>query len=238
MTISTIIPIYNAEKTIFRAVDSILKQTLLSHEIICCLNQCTDGTKKILQNIARQNGSIQIIEQNLYKGIVPTLNKCIEELSDSCTLIARMDADDFSYHNRFEKQIDFLDKNQDVDILSAQMRVVDKSNFIPTGTITHNPLIDSQIKKNLEDSINPISHPLSIFKRNILLKLGGYNDYGNLKYCEDFDLWLRAKRAGFKFANLNEILLDYTESKNVDYTPIAPQILSWNHNQINKVFPV
>ncbi len=233
MTISVIIPIYNAEKTLLRAVSSILDQTVPPHEIICCLNQCTDGSKDILLELAKQNGSIKIIEQNLFKGIVPTLNKCLSELAESCTLVARMDADDLSYSKRFEYQLDFLNKNPDIDILGSQMFLVKPDTYV-TICETNNPLNDNDIKNSLLATTNPIAHPSVMFKRHILLRVGGYDD--SIPLCEDMNLWLRASK-WFNFANLPDILVEYTSTNNPNYTPVAPQLASHVQKLVLHHFP-
>lgn len=235
MTISVVIPIFNCERTLERAARSILDQTLQPSEIICVLNCCTDSSEDILKKLSKDNGNLKIVKCNT-KGIVPALNFGLYNSSADCTLIARMDADDWSYPTRFEKQINFLKENPEIDILGTQMRVVDKYSFNQTGVITNNPLTDSQIKANMLNSCNSIAHPSVVFKKVILERLGGYQDHGSMKYVEDLDLWLRATRS-YKFANLSEVLIDYSESKNQDYDPRAPQLLAHNMRQINSFFP-
>lgn len=233
MTLSVLIPIYNAQNTLERAINSVLKQTLLPHEIICCLNKCTDNTKEILSNLAKQNGTIKIIEQNSHSGIVPTLNKCLENVSPSCTLIARQDADDFWFPNKLEKQVEFLVKNPDVSILGTQIELVKPNTFEKISNTTY-PLDDIGIKTSLFSACNVIAHPSVIFKRDILLRTGGYQDLFPL--CEDMDLWLRASK-WFKFANLSDILVSYTSTQNPAYTPISPQLCTHNMKLVLQHFP-
>lgn len=233
MSISVLIPIYNAEKTLERSVRSVLEQTFPPQEIICCLNGCIDNSKQVLQMLARENGSIRILEQNLYKGIVPTLNRAIMALNDGCTLIARQDADDFWFPKKLELQLKFLEENKDVDILGTQMNLVKPGSYEVISQ-TNNPLDDATIKTSLYSSSNQIAHPSVLFKREVLLRTGGYDDSINL--CEDFLLWLKASK-WYKFANLSDILVNYTSTSNPNYSPVAPQLASHIQKLILQHFP-
>ena len=118
--VSVLIPLHNCEKTVFRAIDSVLNQTYTNFEVVCVLNNCTDGTEQTLRDFNDER--IKIFYQNDLKGITPTLNRGFRHCRGS--LIARQDGDDYWYPEKLQKQIDHLDANPDVDILGTQIKMV------------------------------------------------------------------------------------------------------------------
>ncbi|MDG6871705.1 glycosyltransferase [Glaesserella parasuis] len=205
--VSVIIPCYNAEKFVEKSVRSIMEQTYKNLEIIV-INDCSnDSTKKILLELQKEDCRIVYIENEFNLKLPKTLNKGISISNGE--YIARMDADDISFHNRIEKQMDFLLKNSHIDMISANYKVIDE-----LGNITS---ISSSLPTEHLDIINrltwqsPFAHPLVIGKRSFFINLGGYRD---IHYAEDYDMWIRGWLEGYRFANLNEILLYYRHHDN------------------------
>ncbi len=97
--ISVVMPVYNAEKYIKQAVESILNQSFSDFEFIIINDGSTDGTLAILENYVKEDERIHLISRE-NKGLVATLNEGID-LAGS-PLIARMDADDISLPHRFK----------------------------------------------------------------------------------------------------------------------------------------
>lgn len=118
--------------------------------------------------------------------------------------VARMDADDISHPRRVEQQIKLLDQNNSVVICGSSYRLIDNEGEIVGSVIA--PKAHKRIVRKLFFT-NPISHPTVMFRKDIILKLGGY--LGG-KYAQDYDLWLRvARETNYEFRNLDEFLLDY-----------------------------
>lgn len=215
--ISVIIPVRNSENTIFDSLKSVLEQDILSEqlEIICIINGTIDQTVKIIESIDDKRVRIEYSQP----GIVPALNTGLRIAKGE--FIARQDADDLWHPSKLSKQISFLKSNEDIDIVGTQLRVVDVSqNYLystryPTD---HNGIVEDILRGN-----NPIGHPSVVYRKSILDKCAGY--YGLFPMAEDLDLWTRAI-AWHKFANIDEELVTYKHTPNLQYDPNIPLVLS------------
>jgi len=224
-----ILPVYNCEKTIIRTINSILYQTVLDEEtyedfgLTIIDNNCTDETIEKIINMGHQINSkieFEILECDI-KGIVPALNTGLFN-SRFCDYryVFRQDGDDLWYPNKLEKQINFLKNNKDIKILGTQIRAVNNTTHEPINEQMKRPTNDSEIKQWLFGNMNPLAHPSVVFDKEILLKTGGYDDF--FPVAEDYVMWLKASK-WFKFANLEDTLVDYTVSHNVNYDPKVVQ---------------
>lgn len=117
-------------------------------------------------------------------------------------LVARMDADDISLANRFEEQVGFLKKNTHIDVLSCYIEEYDESLCQLQG-VRCLPL-DHKSIMTFSKHRNPISHPAAIFRKEAVLKVGGYPPFRN---CQDYALWSKMLVAGCQMANLENVLL-------------------------------
>ncbi|MFA6383013.1 MAG: glycosyltransferase, partial [Parcubacteria group bacterium] len=117
--------------------------------------------------------------------------------------IARMDADDWSYPDRLQKQFEFMEKNPEVGVSGGVVDICDEKMEV-TGRRKYN-LSDDCIRKKIF-RYNPFAHPAIIIRKDILQKSGLYDDEYNL--AEDYELYFRIGRHS-KFANMEDILLKY-----------------------------
>ena len=217
MKFSIIIPVHNEEKTIKRCLDSVLKQTYQDFELVLVDNMCDDSTVDVISSI--KDDRIKIINCNV-KGIVPALNSGIFACSGD--LIARHDADDYWYPEKLEKQVSFLESRKDISILGTQIRILDENLNLKNEDVRY-PLKDNAIKSWLLTGKNSIAHPSVVFRKDILLRVGGYDD--SYPIAEDHHMWLRCIK-WFNFANLSETLVDYTAVHNENYDPKYPLLAS------------
>lgn len=236
--VAVIIPLHNSEKTVARSLESVLsQQTNFGFEIHCVINNCTDNTVSIVEKAfsAKTNNSVVKCHMAFcdIPGIVPALNCGLFSIGNDVEYVARQDGDDWWYPGKLQKQFEFLESNKDVSILGTQIRLVKPETFEYIAT-SNNPLFDEECREWFYSSRNPIAHPSVMFRRNILFRTGGYSDL--LPVCEDYWMWLNASRY-FNFANLDEVLVDYTSTHNPNYNPLAPQLASHIMNQINLCFP-
>ncbi|MCX6311668.1 MAG: glycosyltransferase [Bacteroidetes bacterium] len=116
VTVSIILPVYNAAPSIKAAINSCLAQTFSDFELIIIDDGSTDDTLSILKKLASNDNRIKIIS-NPHKGIVESLNLGI--LESKGNFIARMDADDEMFTQRIEKQIEFLKNNPSIGLVSC-----------------------------------------------------------------------------------------------------------------------
>jgi len=117
--------------------------------------------------------------------------------------IARMDADDICHTDRFEKQLNFLAENKDIDIVGSNAEIFGNTDEAIEKSL--NLDINGDIETNLLNNWYCIAHPSLIFRKKVFECLNGYNDY----YAEDLEILLRALRNGFKLFKINEALIDY-----------------------------
>lgn len=197
--ISVLLPVYNSEKYILEAINSILNQTFSNFELIIIDDGSTDTSEEIISKI---NDKRIVFEKNdTNKGLIYTLNKGISLSRGS--YIARMDADDFSVANRFEKQILEFEKDENLVVCGS---------FIKTfgnGTeqyISHIPITNAQILASIFFTC-PFAHPSVMIKKEALLQLEeAYRE--DYKHSEDYDLWSRLVFVGNSI-NIPEFLLNY-----------------------------
>lgn len=199
-TITVFMPVYNAEKTLHIAIESILNQTYQNFEFLIIDDGSTDGSAEIIRSY--NDARIKFIENDENLGVQETSNKGLTLASNE--LIARMDADDYSYPERLEKQLHFFNDHPDCSALASWAREMDFNDQVI----------------NIE-RINPefyyynlnfecwIYQPTIMFKRSAVIDVGEYQT----KYSEDFDLWWRLTRK-YKLYVLPEVLLDYRSSDN------------------------
>jgi glycosyltransferase involved in cell wall biosynthesis len=202
--VSILLPVFNSEKTIERAVNSILAQTLENFELIIIDDASTDQTSQILSTYNQLDRRVIIKKNEQNLGLARTLNKAIS--MSRGIYIARMDADDWAFPERLEKQVAFLDVHPEVDILGtgvfrvSQQGELLKKDLRPT---THERLIKTIYKTT------PFYHPSVMIRRRVFSEIGIYDP--TWQRCEDVDLWQRTYKF-CRFHNLDEALLKYTVS--------------------------
>lgn len=194
--------VYNGEKYLHEAMDSILNQTCRDFEFIIIEDASTDRTPVILEDYRNQDSRIKIIvreENKGNKGFIKNLNIGLEAASGK--YIARMDADDISATDRFQKQIDFLEENQNVFMVGSDIQHIDEHGVITKLVQSYHS--NEDIQKKMFKHIS-MYHPAILFRNN---KKTYYR--GKMIYCEDYDLFFRLMTEDCKFANINEPLLQY-----------------------------
>lgn len=200
--VSVIMSVYNGEKYLVQAIDSILNQTYQNFEFIIIDDCSTDNSSHILQEYAKKDSRIKIIkkEKNIgIKGFIENLNLGISIAEGK--YIARMDADDISLPERFQKQVIFLENNPKISMVGAQIDFINEKNEIigeKTGALEH-----EEIVKKMTSQIQ-LFHPVIMFRNHQNIK---YRE--KFIYCEDYDLYLNLITQGKKLANINEKLLHY-----------------------------
>ncbi|ECQ7164294.1 glycosyltransferase [Campylobacter jejuni] len=206
--ISVVMPTYNREKYVAEAIESILNQSFTNFEFIIIDDGSSDNTCKIIEEFAKRDCRIIFLKNTCNKGIVYTLNRGIK-LSKG-KYIARMDDDDTSVFNRFQKQIEYLDKNEDIVVLGSYVESSDENG------IKHPTWVDVDSANLVEVMLNfkcPISHPNVIIRKDFLFQNNIYyrKEY---QYAEDYGLWMEIIFNGGKIENYPEILLKHRVTKN------------------------
>ena len=221
--VSVLITAYNCAETLPQSLDSVLSQTYKDFEVILVDNNSTDSTREIAESY-KGKLDIKIIPCK-EQGIVPALNTGLRSCAGEW--IARQDGDDYWYPEKLEKQISFLNANPEISILGTQIRLLDeKGNVEELGTFGKQVKYCTEsddIRTGLLYGQNQLCHPSVIYSKNVINHLGGYENMFPL--AEDLHLWLKAF-PHFKFANLNDVLVDYTQKKSPDYDARVPLVIA------------
>ena len=195
--ISVVLPVYNGEKYLAEAIDSILEQTLTNFELIIIDDGSTDNSLVILKQYKSLDSRIHLVTRE-NKNLVTTLNESIDIARGEW--IARMDQDDISLPHRFERQIQWLQQSK-ADICGSWVQYfggVDRHRWRGYSS-------DEAIKMDMLFK-SPFAHPSVIMRTHLVKKLR-YDP--SCEKAEDYDLWVRAAQAGWKMANVPEVLLMY-----------------------------
>jgi len=223
--VSIVIPLYNCEGTIRRAIRSVHAQTYQDFELILVDNNCTDETFSIInEELLELFNDVKTVKCER-PGIVPALNTGLRACSGNW--IARQDGDDYWYPEKLEKQIAFLKNNPEIGILGTQIQLLNESGNVEEigtfGAKVRYPTSNNDIKSALMYGQNPICHPSVIFDKNLLNLVGGYEQCFPL--AEDLHLWCKAF-PHFCFSNIDEVLVDYTQKKSADYDARVPLLVA------------
>jgi len=196
--ISVIMPVYNTEeKYLKEAIESILNQTFADFEFIIIDDGSSNNAQEVI--LSYKDSRILYIKNEQNLGLIKTLNKGLDLAKGE--YIARMDSDDISLAERFQKQTDFLDKNSEVDILGTWFNCIPRDRVIETFTA------DEEIRECMLINSNNIGHPTVMIRKSTVDDLKIRYDETYL-YVEDYALWLSLIDK-VKFANVPEILLNY-----------------------------
>jgi glycosyltransferase involved in cell wall biosynthesis len=193
--VTVLMPVYNAERFLSEAIDSILNQTLTNFEFLIIDDGSTDNSLNIIKSYA--DSRIKLVQNEKNMGITATLNKGIHLAA--ADLIARMDADDISYSERLLKQYNYLKHHPDCALLSTQARVITEDKQTEYIDNTNGDFF----YYNLTFS-SPIFHPSVMYRKKAVQEVGMYT----VPYSEDFELFWHLSRK-YKLYNLPEVLLDY-----------------------------
>lgn len=209
--ISVLMPVYNGEKYLQLAINSILSQTFRDFEFIIIDDGSTDRTPRILEAAAIRDIRVKVISR-ANRGISPSLNEGLALARGD--LVARMDSDDISLPNRFALQVAYLDAHPDTGLVGGQIIFTDPDDR-PLTSMQH-PLDHEAVLETMMNGSESLSHPTVMFRRDIARSIGGYSL--RFEHAEDIDFFLRmGERA--KVANLPDLVLRYRQhQKSIGYT--------------------
>lgn len=184
-----------------KAIDSILHQTFHDFELLILFEYGSNMASRRIVESKIKDRRVRVLENRECKlGLAESLNLGMREARGE--YIARMDADDISLPKRFEKQVKYLDKHQEIVMCGTAMKGLyddghmDKRGyFIDPGSIRFECMLG-----------NPFGHPTVMWRKDAFLQKGLF--YRNTPYSEDFELWKRVVEL-FPCANLKEYLLIY-----------------------------
>lgn len=206
MKFSVLMSIYHKEKPEFfdRAIHSIWDhQKLKPNEIVLV----KDGplTKQLEKSIdewrAKLNKVLKVISLEKNVGLGDALNIGLRHCSFD--VVARMDTDDISHPDRFKKQVEALDRNNTIAVISSWVSEFegDEQNTISYRKV---PILHEEILEYAKNR-NPVNHPSAMYRKKSVLEAGGYL---KMMFFEDYYLWIRMLKMGHRFANIPEPLVN------------------------------
>lgn len=199
MKVSVILSVYNSQHFIADAVESILTQTYRNFELIIIDDGSTDGTRKMLTEIAQMDTRVRILTNETNIGLTRSLNRALQEAHGN--YIARMDADDIAFPNRLERQVAFLDARPEVGIVGATYQFINDAGQVIEEK--HPPIYDRELRRALI-RYNPFLHSSVMIRKELLDRVSGYDE--SFQRAQDYDLWMRLSPL-CELANLPETLM-------------------------------
>lgn len=201
MTVSVLLPVFNAGSGLGRAIESILGQDHADFELIVIDDGSTDDSRVLIQAYARRDPRIRPVLHERNVGLAPTLNEGLKLARNP--LVARMDQDDESLPNRLRIQARFMESRPRVAVAGSWVyHMGAKPKFDRLVTFPTEP---EEIREQLPRQ-NCLYHPSVMFRRAEILALGGYRP--EFRNAEDYDLWLRVSKF-HNLANVGEPLIRY-----------------------------
>lgn len=208
--VSVILPFYNADVTLNRAIESIVLQSLESFECILINNNSTDGSVGIAESWTKRDSRFILIEERR-QGVMFASNAGAEKARGK--YIARMDSDDWAYPERLKLQSDFLEVNPEYGAVAGLVdhmphsedtkgmaRFVEWSNSIRT----YKEILNARFIEL------PVVNPSAMWRREVSDKYGMYRS-GD--FPEDYEMWLRWLGEGVKIRKLDQKILRWHDSE-------------------------
>ncbi|WP_231747032.1 glycosyltransferase [Blastomonas sp. CCH6-A6] len=176
--------VYNAERYVAEAIQSILGQTEGRFEFLIVNDGSRDASGSIIDRYAAQDSRIRAIHQE-NRGLIASLNRMLDEAR--APLVARMDSDDVSRPERFAVQLAWMQAHPDIAVLGTNTDELDADGaFFPCSDF--HPEHPADIRERLM-AASAMCHPSVMMRRDVIRSLGGYR--AAFRHCEDYDLWLR-----------------------------------------------
>lgn len=205
--ISIIMGVYNCAETIDVAIDSIMNQTYNDYEFIICDDASTDNTFELVEKWSKKYpGVFKVIRNADNHRLAYSLNHCLKYARGE--YIARMDGDDLSVSDRFEKQVKYLDEHPECDVVGSYYRRFNDEGLMDIVSVPINP-----DKYTVRRSV-PFNHATIMMRKSVYDALNGYTVNELTSRCEDQEMWFRFFKLGFKGANIPEPLYMVREDMN------------------------
>jgi glycosyltransferase involved in cell wall biosynthesis len=201
--VSVVMPVYNADRFLAEAIESVLAQSYRNLELIVVDDGSTDRSLEIAQQLAERDPRVKVVRNERNLGIVRTRNRAFDEANPASRYFAVLDSDDVCMPDRLTLQVAFLEGHPEHAIVGGNTLIIDE-NGVELGRrvypSTHEALI------SVITRYNPIAQPTVTIRRSALQSVGRYDE--RYSRCQDYDLWLRMA-ARHKIANLDAFTLKY-----------------------------
>jgi glycosyltransferase involved in cell wall biosynthesis len=199
--VSVMMPVYNAERYIAEAVQSILDQTFADFELLVVDDGSTDRSPSILRRFADRDPRVRLVSRE-NRGISATRNELLSMALGE--YVAVMDADDVSLPERLAVEVAYLRAHPDVVCVASQVHVIDELGRFLCDS--HPGMDHDEIQEIALRGTCPLCHSSTMMRREVVAALGGYRE--GMQPSEDHDLFLRLGEVG-RLVGLPDILVKY-----------------------------
>lgn len=203
MKLSVILSVYNDVKHIEKSIKSILNQSYKDFELLVMDDGSTDGTAEVLHMLAKQDKRIFLYRNDENLGLTKSLNILINKSQGE--YIARHDSDDISLPNRFDEQLNYLNKYK-VDGVTSRSLIKKNKRIIP-GFKFYIP------KKLILKFKNPHIHGTLMIKKSVLNEIGKYDE--KFYFAQDYKLFIDLKNSNYKIKQIRKPLYILNTSENI-----------------------
>jgi glycosyltransferase involved in cell wall biosynthesis len=204
--VSVVMSVFNGERFLREAVNSVLRQTFRDFEFIVIDDGSTDGSRDVLTSI--HDSRIVMVTNQDNMGLSSSLNTGVSIAQGE--YVARMDADDISLPDRLQKQVMFLDGHPDIGVLGGAIQFINEQG--EKGGLWVCPLSPLAAQWDLFFS-PPVAHPAVLMRKSLLVGLGQnqvYDPAEDVLYAEDYDLWVRLGRIT-RIVSIRDVLVYYRQ---------------------------
>ena len=202
---SVLMSVYYKEKPDYlrQAMESIWQQTIQTDDfVLVCDGPLTAGLDTVIEEMQEAHSkTLHVIRLDKNCGLGKALNIGLKECKNE--FVARMDSDDFSLPDRFNKQISYLEIHPEIDVLGGQIAEYD-ANMENELDVRAVPVSADDIAVNMKIR-NQMNHVTVIYKKTSVISAGSYQD---CPFFEDYYLWCRMSKAGYTFHNLDSVLVN------------------------------
>ena len=181
--VSIIMPVYNEEASIKKAIKTVIDQTYKKFELIVIDDGSTDGTSNIVKTLQKLDERIIYLRNEENRGTTYSLNRGLRKASGE--YIARIDGDDWYHPRKLELQVKFLERRSEYGIVGTFYILVDESGRAVKVRL---PVTHSEIMKRMAYR-NAFAHSSIMVRRSVLDMVGYYDE--RYEYAQDYDLYFR-----------------------------------------------
>ena len=188
-----------------RSIESVLTQTVSDFELLICDDGSSDEAKAYLNSAADKDKRIVLVRNGNLFTLPQKLNACLAAAKGK--FVARMDDDDYSHPDRFLRQTEFLEKHPEIYFCGCNVNLARNGETVGIKNFPEYPSVEDFY------FVQPFIHPSLMLRREALEAVGGYSEDKYSILCEDYDILLRLYASGYKGANIQQLLFDYTVSE-------------------------
>ncbi|MBI5326761.1 MAG: glycosyltransferase [Deltaproteobacteria bacterium] len=202
--VTVLMSVYNDERYVSQAIESILKQTFTDFEFLIINDGSTDSTSCILEQYAQKDNRIKVVHQENI-GLTKSLNKGLKIAVGE--YIARMDADDISLMHRLQRQVELLDEHSDIAVLGSWAQIIDEKGDVVSE---YCPALSPVLLRWRLLFGNCLLHSTVMFRKDVIIRAGGYPE--DCMIAQDYDLWAKLAFVA-EIYQLSAVLIQYRQNK-------------------------